>query len=131
VTYPLTAIPSRLFREAALAQGRCQNCGLRRGKLDAHHVLYEQHLRREGLPRFERANALLLCALCHQRHHARSAVLPTSVLRDENLAYLTQSLGAPRALEYLRRYYDAEVRDVRVLELAKSVESHDAKGPDQ
>ena len=64
----------RLPRRAAGKQKRCAACG-KRASFQAHHVLYRQHLRAEGLPQWDVRGALRVCdeiaGNCHARHHNR------------------------------------------------------------
>ena len=69
-----------------------------------HHVVYEQHVRANGGDRWDPRNALRLCVSCHSSHHHRGRVLPLVALRDANLQFAFELLGAG-AYDYLRRYY--------------------------
>jgi hypothetical protein len=93
------------FREAARAQRCCQNpdCPNPRGKWDPHHVIYEQELRRRGLPIYEPRNALRLCRRCHQNHH-RTQPIPLTALKTCNLQYAREVLGNFYT-DYLNRRY--------------------------
>jgi hypothetical protein len=109
----------QLFEHAAAAQERCANCGSERA-WDPHHAgVYEQDLRRLKLPLWDPANALRLCWDCHALHHAPSSRLPLSVLREENIGYAFEVLGA-RAYDYLRRRYTGEDRRLDAA-LARSI----------
>jgi hypothetical protein len=97
------------FENAAAAQERCANCGSG-GAWDPHHAgVYEQELRRLGLPLWDPDNALRLCRRCHALHHAPASKLTLSILRDENISYAFGVLG-PRAYDYLRRRYTGQDR---------------------
>lgn len=70
-----------------------------------HHVVYEQHVRREGGDVYDPRNALTLCISCHTSHHRRgSRTVPLRVLRDANYEFAFELLGAA-AFDYLRRRY--------------------------
>jgi len=110
----------RLFREWANAHRVCMNplCAHPTGPWQAHHVVYDQHLRAVGLPKFDARNALRLCDVCHARHHNRTAVLLTKALTDTNLRFIVEvyspawlnpidSSPERAAAEYLDRYYDS------------------------
>lgn len=94
-----------LFRDAAREQRCCQMCGSTTRDWQAHHVVYEQHLVKEGLPQFSTPNALRLCRDCHGKHHKRQVVIPVSKLLACNIDYAFVALG-PKAYDYLNRYYD-------------------------
>jgi len=107
-TYPgptIERLPAEFFRWAAQKQERCASCGTR-GPWDAHHALYEQHLRKEGFPLFDPRNALRLCRDCHANHHAGARRIKTASLTTENLAYMVEVLGPDRAELYIARQYD-------------------------
>lgn len=95
-----------LFRDAARDQRCCQMCGSTTRDWQAHHVVYEQHLVKEGLPQYSTPNALRLCRDCHELHHKRRQVIPVSRLLDRNIEYAFDALG-PKAYDYFSRYYDA------------------------
>lgn len=69
-----------------------------------HHVVYEQHVKREGGDRWDPRNALRLCVSCHSSHHRRGRVLPLRALRDVNFEFAFELLG-PAAYDYLTRRY--------------------------
>lgn len=93
------------FSRAAGRQPGCAISGCRERDFDSHHVLYEQHLRREGLPRWDPRNCLRLCRRHHELHHKAAQRIPRSALRAENVAYILESLGPGRGEGYLARYY--------------------------
>lgn len=61
-------------------------------------------MKRAGGDIWDPRNGLTLCASCHAKHHNRSRVLPVSMLRPENIAYIRELLGEA-ADNYLARYY--------------------------
>lgn len=76
-----------------------------RTRVNEHHVVYEQHVRRAGGDRWDPRNALALCVPCHMSHHRRGTkIVPLVALRDENYAFAFELLGAA-AFDYLRRRY--------------------------
>ena len=97
----------RDFHDAAGKQKRCAACG-KRASFQAHHVLYRQHLRAEGLPQWDVRGALRVCdeiaGNCHARHHNRREPIALTKLTDENIAYAFEVLGAG-AYDYLRLRY--------------------------
>ena len=110
----------RFISERARA---CQNpeCpGGGKGKLEQHHVVYEQHVRVEGGNPGDPRDGLTLCTICHTRHHRRVATLRVAALRDENFDFARELLGGPKAYEYLRRRYAGE--DGRLLALLNEEE---------
>lgn len=99
-------IEARLrFREAARAQRVCQNPDCRRptAAWDPHHVVYEQELRRRGLPIYDPRNALRVCRRCHQNHHHMQP-LPQIALTTSHLTYAKEALGEFH-IDYLNRRY--------------------------
>ena len=92
------------FHNEAAWQGACAVCGTRKGPWQAHHVIYEQHLRRDGFPRYNTRNALRLCKAHHDQHHARQHVVLVSQLTLESLVYGFEIFGSA-AVDYFTRYY--------------------------
>lgn len=74
-------------------------------KLDQHHVIYRQQLKRVGGDLWDGRNALALCASHHATHHHQITALALSALRDENYQFAVETLGADTAHNYLRRRY--------------------------
>jgi hypothetical protein len=107
------------FEAAAKSQLICAACGTKRGAWHPHHVLYQQHLRREKLPRYHVANALRLCVGCHADHHSAAAKLKVQRLETRNIDFVLHALGLERGAAYLRRYYDDAGEDSR---LARAVD---------
>lgn len=70
----------------------------------AHHVVYQQHVRRHGGDVDDARNLLPLCYDCHRRHHNRVAPISREVLPDAALGYASELLG-DYAEDYLGRYY--------------------------
>ncbi len=99
-------------------QIRCRVPGCPRQHRDPHHVVLEQHVRREGGDIWDPLNALSVCRDHHDRHHgAESWKIPTSCLRTENIIFAVELLGTPRALDYLRWKYDDSTQDPRISQL--------------
>lgn len=103
-----------LFQDAARRQGVCGMCGKGGRDHQAHHVVYEQHLRDFGLPVYDGRNAMRLCERCHGRHHARYRVIPTKLLPAVAIEYGFDVFGAAAA-DYFRRYYDDRDPDPRIV----------------
>lgn len=110
-------------RFCAGAPRRCESCRfpeylLRRtgGKLDPHHVLEKQFVRKEGGDVSDPRNRLMLCRLCHAGQTSRLRKVPLTKLRDENISFASRLLGPARAAAYLCRAYAGE--DPRVDKLA-------------
>lgn len=97
------------FRDTARAQRCCQHpdCKTPTAPWDAHHVVYEQHVRAEGCPPYDDRNAMRLCKTCHGRHHSGQAPLPQSILTAANLAYAREVLGERHA-DYFNMHYIPE-----------------------
>lgn len=72
-----------------------------------HHVVYEQHVRREGGNPWDMANAMLLGAwcTCHADHHSGKARIATSLIPETALDFAIGLLGTDRAALYIARYY--------------------------
>lgn len=107
------------FVNEARWQRVCAVCGST-GSFQAHHVVYEQHLRSDRLPKYTTLNALRICATgagtCHGDHHSGKRRIKVSELTEANLLYAFAIYGA-YAADYLRRYYhdDADPRLVGML----------------
>ena len=113
-------------------------CGRKRG-LQAHHVIYQQELRRvvvaehaaarrEGPPDIvremslsaDRRNIVPIGPRCHAAHHRRSKPLPLEKLPDSVFEFAAEVLGE-RAHGWLRRRYvgdDARLDALREIEAA-------------
>lgn len=105
---------AKAFHEEARYQGFCAGCAYyarsQISKLwEAHHVLEKKHCKTSGAPLNSPDNALRVCAksmhACHERHTTHQELLPVGCLRDENIAFIVESLGPGPAYNYLRRYY--------------------------
>lgn len=77
-------------------------------RLQLHHVVYEQHVRRAGGNPWDPRDSLTTCTHCHTGHHhgVRSRI-SLALLRDENYAFAAELLG-PAAFDYLRRHYQGD-----------------------
>jgi hypothetical protein len=93
------------FHMAARAQRVCQNpdCPHPRRPWDAHHVVYEQELRRLGVPIWDPRNAMRLCKRCHHGHHHLHP-MPQSAITNANIEYALEVLGAYYVDYFNRRY---------------------------
>lgn len=83
-------------------------CGIY-GLLLRHHVVTEQHVRREGGDPWALANSLGLgyrCG-CHRLHHAAIERIPASKLTPASIEFAIELLGAAAADAYFDRYYAA------------------------
>lgn len=96
------------FLRAARAQRCCQHpdCPNPRAFWRAHHVVYEQELRRLGRPIYDERNALRMCDHCHGRHHGISP-LPLTALKPCHFEYAKEVLG-DSYMDYLNRRYLTE-----------------------
>jgi hypothetical protein len=110
-TEPLGARAS-FFNEARY-QGKCAVTG-KTGRWHPHHVIRWQDLKRMGLPRYDRRNALRLCEQVHVDHTSSMHKIRTIFLLDCNIGYAVEVMGAERAVQYLRRYYIDTVPDPRL-----------------
>lgn len=119
-----------LFRREAQFQRCCQSqdCGAT-GDWEAHHVVYEQHLRDIGEPIWDTENALRLCPDCHRRHHNRSKIIRLDRLSDRHIAYAFRKLGL-RAYSYLTdRYAGEDQRVEQALATAEQEQRGDGDEP--
>ena len=103
---PHTSIELVLARDfrKAIVKGYCAAPWCREGATDAHHIVYEQELRKCCLPRWDRRDGIALCRPCHDAHHNASRRIPLSALPDQALEFAFEQLG-PRAYDYLKRRY--------------------------
>lgn len=82
----------------------CVRCGTER-RLQLHHVVYEQEIRRLDGDVYDPRASLTLCIECHVQHHkALRHTIPLVLLRDENYEFAFELLGAA-AFDYLTRRY--------------------------
>lgn len=98
----------RMFIEAARVQPKRQVADDPDpdGPWDPHHAVKRQHLDDRGLPPYDVRNAFRCSRAAHDRHEfSPTGRIKTRELRDENVAYAFEVLGAG-AIHYLRRYYD-------------------------
>jgi len=119
----IEAIPRRTFHEAAREQRVCAVPGCRERSFQAHHVVYEQHLKKVGEGPWSPRNALRLCPGCHAAHHSRTRPVPLKALTSANVLYAFEVLG-PAAHTYLTRRYAGE--DPRVEEALVEAERKEA-----
>lgn len=115
------------FHLEARFQRACAVCGAT-GEFDAHHVVERQELRRRGLPEWDTRNALRLCQIlgavggnCHSGQSTGLRRVRLDQLRDENLEYAFEALGA-FAYFYLRRRYVGEDSRVEAAYMQASAE---------
>lgn len=74
-----------------------------------HHIVYRQHVEREGGDAWDLRNALTICSVCHASHHAHGRLLiPLLALPDAAYGFAVDLLGAEAAFMYLRRRYGGE-----------------------
>lgn len=98
-------ILARDFRRATVKGYCAAGCGM--AATDAHHVVYEQELRKRGLPRWDARDGLPVCRTCHEAHHNGSKRLPLHLLPTVSLEFAFEQLGA-YAYDYLRRRYSGD-----------------------
>jgi hypothetical protein len=110
ISHPLS------FHNEAAYQGKCAVCGRQDGPWHAHHVVYQQHLRRAGWPEYDTRLALRVCDFdpaqpdrehCHHNHHHGTRRIKGEELTADSLAAMVDALGPGAAEVYLARYYDA------------------------
>lgn len=96
------------FKLAALYQGPCAVCGSR-AMLVAHHVVTQQHVRREDGDVWDPRNAMCLCSGpsgCHEAHHNRTRPIPGPCVPSAAGKFAIELLGKDRAVAYFERYYN-------------------------
>lgn len=87
----------------------CEVCPKRHevceGALQAHHVIFQKHLRDRGLDHllWVIENGLCCCYKAHRRHHNRSQPIEREILRPENIAFA----NAHGLADLLDRFYPA------------------------
>jgi hypothetical protein len=86
-------------------KARCERCNRRAPRLPLHHVVYRQHVEKEGGDVWDPRNAMTLCDDCHDAHHDRVAIIPTSALPRSAVQFAVELMGQDRARIYLARYY--------------------------
>lgn len=97
---------SAIWKEAIVERG-CEVCRARgevcEGLLQAHHVVYQQHLRDRGLDHllWDVANGLCVCYRAHRRQHNRTQPVERRLLRPENLAFAERN----GCLDLIERFY--------------------------
>jgi hypothetical protein len=105
------------FHNEARAQFVCAGCDSAKRPWHAHHAVHEQHVKKLGGEVWDPRNALRLCTPrpdgCHWKHHGLEK-LPTKKLRDENIEFAVELMGAGQAADYFRRYYDDSDPDPRL-----------------
>lgn len=104
------------FRLEAKSQRVCAVTG-QPGNFLAHHVVYEQDLKRRlglsGNQLYDTRNARRISKRAHDNHHAAHRRIKTTELTDDNIEYAIEKLGI-YAYDYLRRKYDDSEEDPRV-----------------
>lgn len=111
------------FRAEARYQRVCAYCGKAR-PFHAHHVVDKAALEKRGIrgnARFDTRNALRLCedlsagiaGRCHLQFENRRIEITASMLKDCNIDYAFEVLGA-YAYDYLRQEYVGVDDDPRI-----------------
>lgn len=109
----------------AIARRCICGCGARR--VQFHHAVYQQQLRKVVREEHRKAgglgppdviremtlvndsrNLVPVGPKCHAAHHGRSRVLALRMLPDSVFEFAAEVLGAGAAYEYLRRRYEGE-----------------------
>lgn len=103
-------------REAWLEEGRRQGaCAVtgwssRVAPYHVHHVIYEQELKRRwgaaynAAKKYDVRNALRVATVVHGQHHTAHKRIPLTALRQQNIDYAFELLGA-YAYDYLTTHY--------------------------
>ncbi len=115
---PATKVHDRRPPSFKDPQIRCRVPGCPSQGRDPHHVVKEQHVKREHGDHWDPRDALSVCRVHHDKHHgAERWQIPTLCLRDANIEFAAELLGRDRAVDYLRRHYDDTRADPRILRL--------------
>ena len=85
--------------------GWCAVCERFQLRLAHHHVIYEQHVRREHGDPWDPANGMYVCDICHRHHHDAFARIPAGKIPAEANAFAVGLLGFDAAALYFARYY--------------------------
>lgn len=101
-----------------VAHGHCAVCGGEGGQrgITLHHVVYRQHVAKEGGDIWDPRNAMPLCDSDHLSHHRRGRIIAVDLLPDTALVFAAELFGGPRAVDYFRRYYAGDDRRLNELE---------------
>lgn len=116
----VTAGLRRAFREGVLAHGGCVMCARltvreqralpgNTTRLDAHHVVRAQTMKRAGLPPevvFDPAAGIPVCRFHHATHHAYRERIPRDVLPANTVNFL-RAVGLKKDLD--REYPNPQV----------------------
>lgn len=125
------------FRQEARWQRVCARCGAG-GGFHAHHVVDKAKLKARcklsGNDLYDTRNALRLCEglgtkRCHLQFENRRVVVTTAMLKDENIEYAFEKLGA-YAADYLRAEYDDSSPDPRIELALQLQEEADGRNPE-
>lgn len=81
-------------------------CGTWAARLERHHVLQEQYVKRADGPLHDLRNSILLAPDCHRRHTDHFQKLPFSCLSPESVWFAIDLLGIGPATNYFVRMYD-------------------------
>ena len=73
--------------------------------MTAHHIIYQQHVRRAGGDLYDPRNLVVVSDVEHERHHNRSRPFALSQLPDSAFEFAAELLGPDAAFNYLRRRY--------------------------
>lgn len=92
--------------------------------LQLHHIVYRQHVRKEGGDEWDPRNGLTLCVACHVSHHKYGRVFPLILLPEVALEFAFDLLG-PAAGNYLPRRYSGPA-PTRFYELLAAAEAQAA-----
>jgi hypothetical protein len=108
---------ARFQKVCAVGDGDCDDPT---GPWHPHHVVYEQHVVSvDPRLRHDPDNALRVTVSCHGPHHSGQRRIRTRELRDENINFAVRLLGAGKAVNYLRRYYNDHSQDPRIANIER------------
>lgn len=93
-------------------RGKCGACGKEQLCI-RHHVVYEQHVRREGGDPWDQANAMLVGTRCrcHENHHGAVERIALARIPQTAIDFAIGLLGADRAALYIARYYRTDPKE--------------------
>lgn len=89
----------------ASSWGDCAVCG-QPGRLERHHVVLEQHVRKAGGDPWDLRNAMALgmWCRCHREHHQAAQRISLRRVPDDAIDFAAELFGAG-AGAYLSRFY--------------------------
>lgn len=95
---------------------RCEVCG-GRGRLEAHHVIRDQVVRREHGDTYDPRNRLMTCPRCHPDGAQGGRRLPIEHVPDRAIEFAVELLGPGKAYNELVRWHPGAETAERIVAL--------------